>query len=173
VFDTKADLSIQSGIMFVGEGPGKTEQEGGVPFSGPAGNVLDAVLGRLGLERSRVYVSNVVKCRACENDKDRAPSPEEVKSCSDWLRREIELLKPRVVVPLGQTAFNRVVARPVSGGISNFAGQVYGGERIASLEGVTIIPLVHPAATLYGFEKKKYLAHVELLKELLECGNLV
>lgn len=172
VFDKKADLSIQSGVMFVGEGPGAKEQEAGIPFVGPAGKVLDSVLLHLHLTRPRVYISNVVKCRAQDGaGKDRQPSPAESHMCIAWLHREIEILKPKIIVPLGQVAFNQVTQSTMIGGISGFAGKRYTGGVVPG--GAIVVPLVHPAATLYGYDKKKYLSHIVSLRAILEEEKIV
>jgi len=169
VYDCLADLSVQSGVMFVGEGPGKSEQEEGVPFVGPAGKILDSVLLELGLSRKNVYVSNIVKCRAQEGEKDRPPTKEESEACIQWLKREIDILKPKVIIPLGQTALNNLTDS-VAAGISSLAGKEYlGGASITfGMEKTMIVPLVHPAACLYGFDKKKYLEHIVSLRRILE-----
>jgi DNA polymerase len=174
VFDKKADLSIQSGVMFVGEGPGAKEQEAGIPFVGPAGKVLDSVLLHLHLTRAQVYISNTVKCRAQDGSgKDRQPSFKESETCKCWLSSEVEILKPKVIVPLGQVAFNQVTQRSNIGGISGFAGKRYTETLSELANGAIIVPLVHPAACLYGFKKEEYLSHVQSLYEILKEEKIV
>ncbi|MCG2634236.1 MAG: uracil-DNA glycosylase, partial [Gammaproteobacteria bacterium] len=89
--------------LFVGEGPGAEEDRQGQPFVGRAGQLLTAMLKAIGLRRSQVYIANVVKCRPPEN---RNPTPDEMEACAPLLKRQIELLKPRVIVALGGVAAN-------------------------------------------------------------------
>ena len=88
-------------IMFIGEGPGEQEDLRGEPFVGPAGQLLDVMLELIGLDRSRVYIANIVKCRPPRN---RDPRPEEETACSGWLMRQIELVNPKIIVCLGRIA---------------------------------------------------------------------
>ncbi len=89
-------------LMFVGEAPGEEEDKSGLPFVGRSGNLLSNMLDKcLGLTRDDVYIANVVKCRPPEN---RDPEPDEVLACIDYLMRQIDLVKPKVVVPLGRVA---------------------------------------------------------------------
>ncbi len=93
-------------LMFVGEGPGETEDETGLPFVGRAGKLLDAMLASVGLERSRVYIANIVKCRPPQN---RDPLPEEREMCFPWLDNQIRLISPAVIVCLGRIAAMRFI----------------------------------------------------------------
>jgi len=93
-------------VLFVGEGPGEQEDLKGEPFVGPAGKLLDEMLAMIGLERSRVYIANIVKCRPPHN---RDPQPTEQESCSGWLRRQIELLQPKIIVCLGRIAATALI----------------------------------------------------------------
>src|SRR5256884_8970307 len=88
-------------IMFIGEGPGYYEDKQGEPFVGAAGQLLTKMLGEIGLRRQDVYIANVVKCRPPGN---RDPLPDEIESCSPYLRGQIELIDPRVLVTLGNFA---------------------------------------------------------------------
>jgi DNA polymerase len=159
--------------MFIGEGPGAKEQEAGVPFVGPVGKVLDSVLLHLGLSRARVYVSNIVKCRAQENEKDRTPTAQEAQECVGWLKKEIEILKPKIIVPLGQTALNHLTQSTSIGGISSLAGKRYDSVSGGLAGEALVVPLVHPAACLYGFKKEVYLSQVEALRKILEEEKIV
>ncbi len=99
--DPKAEL------MFVGEGPGECEDEEGKPFVGPAGEVLDNMMkNEMGIERKAVYIANIVMCRPPDN---RKPKPEECEECSPFLKRQIEVIKPKVIVALGATAAKRLL----------------------------------------------------------------
>ena len=129
-------------LMFVGEAPGFHEDKQGVPFVGQAGKLLDKLLGGIGLERSEVYIANVLKCRPPGN---RDPQPDEIESCEPYLFRQIELIQPRVVATLGNFATKLLSGKPT--GITRVHGQdqevTLGGNR------VLLYPLYHPAAALY------------------------
>lgn len=134
--DADADL------MFVGEGPGRTEDETGLPFVGQAGKLLDRLLAEIGMERGDVFIANVVKCRPPDN---RDPLPAEIDACQDYLRRQVELIEPLVVCCLGNFATKLLRADPT--GITRVRGRVeikMMGERAVRLH-----PLFHPAAALY------------------------
>jgi uracil-DNA glycosylase len=129
-------------LMFVGEAPGFHEDKQGVPFVGQAGKLLDKLLGGIGLERSEVYIANVLKCRPPGN---RDPQPDEIESCEPHLFRQIELIQPRVVATLGNFATKLLSGKPT--GIT----RVHGQEQEVALGGnsVLLYPLYHPAAALY------------------------
>jgi uracil-DNA glycosylase family 4 len=129
-------------LMFVGEAPGFHEDKQGVPFVGQAGKLLDNLLGGIGLERSEVYIANVLKCRPPGN---RDPQPDEIESCEPHLFRQIELIQPRVVATLGNFATKLLSGKPT--GIT----RVHGQEQEVTLGGnrVLLYPLYHPAAALY------------------------
>ena len=88
-------------VLFIGEGPGEQEDLQGEPFVGPAGKLLDDMLRMIDLDRSKVYIANMVKCRPPRN---RDPLPEEQQACAQWLRRQIALIDPKIVVCLGRIA---------------------------------------------------------------------
>lgn len=90
-----------SPLMFVGEGPGENEDLQGEPFVGKAGQLLDVMLELIGLDRSRVYICNIVKCRPPQN---RDPAPDERAACREWLNRQISLVNPKIIVCLGRIA---------------------------------------------------------------------
>jgi uracil-DNA glycosylase len=126
-------------LMFIGEGPGYYEDKQGEPFVGAAGQLLNRMLEEIGVRRSDVYIANVIKCRPPGN---RDPLPEEVDACTPWLREQIALIEPRVIVTLGNFATRFMLDKPVS--ISRVRGQRF------PQEGRTIIPTFHPAAILRG-----------------------
>jgi uracil-DNA glycosylase len=136
VGDPRADL------MFVGEAPGFHEDKQGLPFVGQAGKLLDKLLADIGLERSQVYVANVLKCRPPGN---RDPAPDEIESCEPHLFRQIELIEPRVVATLGNFATKLLSGKQT--GIT----RVHGVEEETTIGGrrVLLYPLYHPAAALY------------------------
>ena len=129
-------------LMFVGEAPGFHEDKQGYPFVGQAGKLLDRLLGGIGLERSQVYIANVLKCRPPGN---RDPQPDEIEACESHLFRQIELIEPTVVATLGNFATKLLSGKPT--GIT----RVHGVEQETTLGGnrVTLYPLYHPAAALY------------------------
>ena len=131
-----------AGLMFVGEAPGFHEDQQGYPFVGQAGKLLDRLLAGIGLDRSRVYVCNVLKCRPPGN---RDPQPDEIEACEGYLFRQIELIEPTVIATLGNFATKLLTGRPL--GITRVHGQeqevVLGGRR------VLLYPIYHPAAALY------------------------
>ena len=94
-------------VLFIGEGPGEQEDLQGEPFVGPAGKLLDDMLRMIDLDRSKVYIANMVKCRPPRN---RDPLPEEQQACSRWLQRQIALIDPKIVVCLGRIALGRIAA---------------------------------------------------------------
>ncbi len=88
-------------VIFIGEGPGEQEDLQGEPFVGPAGKLLDTMMEIIGLDRTKVYITNIVKCRPPRN---RDPLPDEQEACIGWLRRQIDLVDPRIIVFLGRIA---------------------------------------------------------------------
>jgi len=129
-------------LMFVGEAPGFHEDKQGLPFVGQAGKLLDKLLAGIGLQRSDVYVANVLKCRPPGN---RDPQPDEIEACESHLFRQIELIEPTIVATLGNFATKLLSGRPL--GIT----RVHGQEQETTLGGrsVLLYPLYHPAAALY------------------------
>lgn len=98
--------SYSSGIMFVGEAPGEVEDNEGVPFVGDTGQLLTLILNRLDVDRKDIYITNAVKCRP---EKNRTPTKEEIKACQPHLLREIQWIKPKVIVTLGNPAMHSVM----------------------------------------------------------------
>ncbi len=129
-------------LMFVGEAPGFHEDKQGLPFVGQAGKLLDQLLAGIGLDRSHVYIANVLKCRPPGN---RDPAPDEIESCEPHLFRQIELIEPKVVATLGNFATKLLSGKPT--GIT----RVHGVEQETMVGGnrVLLYPLYHPAAALY------------------------
>lgn len=133
-------------IMFVGEAPGYHEDQQGLPFVGAAGQFLESLLGSIGMRRSDVYITNIVKCRPPNN---REPQPEEIAACRPYLDRQIELIHPRMIVTLGrfsmQIAFSGVTITRVHGKPKRIGDIVY-------------VPMFHPAAALH---QPRYRASIE------------
>ena len=126
------------GLCFVGEGPGADEDAQGFPFVGKAGQLLDKMIEAMGFSRDDVYVCNIVKCRPPEN---RKPEPEEMAACMPYLKEQLELLAPEVIVALGATAVQGLFG--TSEGITRLRGRwkLYGGR-------VPVMPTFHPAYLL-------------------------
>lgn len=132
-------------LMFVGEAPGKNEDLQGEPFVGAAGKLLDELLGEIGTERSEVYIANVLKCRPPGN---RDPRPTEIDACKGYLREQIQLIQPKVVMTLGNFA-TKLLLRTETG-ITRLRGNRY-----EWWLGATLIPTFHPAAALRGGDRVK------------------
>ncbi|MFO7626905.1 MAG: uracil-DNA glycosylase [Candidatus Fermentibacteraceae bacterium] len=126
-----------SGILLVGEGPGATEDMQGLPFVGRAGELLDRILEAIGLNRRSVYIANVVKCRPPGN---RVPAPDEVDACLPILLRQIELMKPEVIVALGASAALALLG--TRKGIGALRGDMH------EFRGTLVMVTYHPAALL-------------------------
>ncbi|HVS48077.1 MAG TPA: uracil-DNA glycosylase [Candidatus Dormibacteraeota bacterium] len=126
-------------IMIVGEAPGFNEDRQGEPFVGAAGKLLDTLLARIGLSRADVYITNVLKCRPPMN---RDPMPNEAESCSPYLKRQLDLVQPKVVLILGRHALERLM--PGQGSISRVHGS------LVRRGDVAYVPLYHPAAALHN-----------------------
>lgn len=131
--------NIHADIMLIGEGPGRVEDETGRPFVGPSGQLLDEMLEKVGLRRDDLYVANVIKCRPPMN---RDPQPEEIKECFPYLRAQVALVKPRIIVCLGVHASRLVLGRDVR--ITKEHGKIH------RVKNFTIIPTFHPAALLHN-----------------------
>ena len=148
---------IDAKIMFVGEGPGQNEDEQGRPFVGAAGKLLTELLESIGIKRSDVFITNVVKCRPPSN---RAPRKGEIETCNPYLMSQIRLVKPRIVCALGTPAIAMLLGEEYS------ATRVHG--KPTSKGDVTILPMYHPAAALYDASLKEVLASdFRILRNLL------
>lgn len=131
-------------VMFVGEAPGMQEDRQGRPFVGPAGQLLNRMIAAMGLSREAVFIANVLKCRPPGN---RDPLPEEVAACKDFLRRQLAVLNPRVIVPLGAHAARWFLNTSV--GIMAVRG------RRVEIDGRVIVPTLHPSYLLHRPEDKR------------------
>ncbi|MBI2955666.1 MAG: uracil-DNA glycosylase [Chloroflexi bacterium] len=132
-------------ILFIGEAPGWHENQQGRPFVGPAGQLLDDLLVSIGLNRSEVYIANVIKCRPPNN---RDPLPAEIEACAHFLDRQITIIQPRMIVTLGRYSM----------------GKFFPGESISRIHGVArarggvlLFPMYHPAAALHQPSLRKIL----------------
>jgi uracil-DNA glycosylase len=145
-------------VMLIGEAPGKNEDLKGEPFVGAAGQLLNELLAHAGLQRHEVYIANVVKCRPPGN---RDPEPVEIETCTPFLREQIRLIEPEVLVTLGNFATKFVLKTET--GITRLHGTVHQAGRF------TVLPIFHPAAAIYDRTKRDaLLADFELLAAVLE-----
>ncbi len=145
-------------LMLVGEGPGATEDQTGRPFVGQAGQLLNSILEAIGLRREDVYITNVVKCRPPQN---RKPLPDEVAACIPYLYRQIELIKPKVIVALGGTAGEALL------GVKKSLGELRG--KVHRFGGIPLVVTYHPAALLRNPNwKKPTWDDVRIARQLLD-----
>lgn len=127
----------RSRILFVGEAPGRYEDEQGVPFVGRAGRLLDSLLESIDLNRSEVFITNMLKCRPPSN---RDPLPDELKACGPYLNKQIEIINPRIIVTLGRYSFAWFFPNIPIGDAR--------GKPISLENGTVVYPTYHPAAAL-------------------------
>lgn len=145
-------------LMLIGEAPGKNEDLKGKPFVGAAGSVLTEALQRFNIPVSQIYIANVLKCRPPGN---RDPSPEEIETCFPYLKRQIEIINPRLICTLGK--FAAQVLLNTKQGITSLRG------RRQYYKKITLIPIFHPAACIYKPNwKKLFLKDMEMVKKILE-----
>lgn len=131
-------------VMFIGEGPGENEDLQGEPFVGRAGKLLDKMLAAVDLDRNtNIYIANIVKCRPPKN---RDPKPEEQEMCIDWLRNQVKLIRPKIIVCLGRIAAARIIKSDIK--ITREHGQ------FIEKNGVLMMAMLHPAAILRDPRKK-------------------
>ena len=131
------DGEAQAQIMFVGEGPGQQEDESGHPFVGKSGKLLMNELKKIGIERSEVFITNIVKCRPPAN---RVPLADEIAACNDWLSAQIALVEPKFIVPVGGPSLQTLVSKNLR--ITKDRSSVF------RKDGILFIPILHPAAAL-------------------------
>lgn len=130
--------NFQSDVIFVGEAPGKNEDQNGEPFIGVAGKKLSVALEEAGISRDDVYITNIVKCRPPNN---RVPTTNERDTCKEYLKQEIEIIKPKLICILGNTAFNSILG---GSEITKFRGKV------VRKDNLLYFLTIHPAATIYN-----------------------
>jgi len=148
------DGKLDADILFVGEAPGRNEDEQGIPFCGAAGKNLDNLLENAGLNRKDIYIANILKCRPPEN---RDPLPEEIRAHTPWLLKQIKEMKPKIICSLGNYATKFFMA---GGDVDKMGEQpgitsVHGRVQQVEVDGLKIklIPLFHPAAIIYNRTK--------------------
>jgi DNA polymerase len=151
--------SASAECLFVGEAPGAEEDRRGLPFVGRAGQLLNAMIFALGLERDQTYITNVLKCRPPEN---RDPLGEEVRSCETYLQRQIELLEPRMIIALGRFAAQSLLKSTLP------IGKLRGLRHSYEPFGIPLVATYHPAYLLRSpLEKRKAWSDLRLAKTVL------
>lgn len=150
----------KANLMCIGEAPGFEEDKAGEPFVGKAGQLLNKILAAIGFARDEVYIANVIKCRPPNN---RDPSPEEVEQCLPYLRRQIELVDPKLILVLGRIAAHNLLNSTDS--LTRLRGRVH------TLENRKVVVTYHPAALLRNPQwKRSTWEDVQLLRKLYdEC----
>ena len=147
----------EADLMFVGEAPGADEDEQGIPFVGRAGQLLTKIIEAIGLTRDQVYIANVIKCRPPGN---RNPEPDEVETCEPFLFRQIDIIKPKVIVALGK--FGAQTLLRTLDPISRLRGRVY------DYRGAKLVPTFHPAYLLRNpASKREVWEDMKLVRRLL------
>jgi uracil-DNA glycosylase family 4 len=143
-------------LMFIGEAPGRFEDHHGKPFVGSAGKILESALMKVNIPRSRIFITNVVKCRPPGN---RKPKHKEIEACRQYLNRQISLINPKIICILGSTAYSSLLGGKATitnrGKILNFGGRQY-------------FFTIHPAATIYKRSLRRALED-----DLLELSRLI
>tara|TARA_B100001123_G_scaffold352041_1_gene403323 strand:+ start:14194 stop:14805 length:612 start_codon:yes stop_codon:yes gene_type:complete len=138
------DGNPDAALMFVGEAPGRDEDQQGLPFVGRAGQLLTKIIEAIDLERKDVYIANVIKCRPPKN---RNPEPDEVETCQPFLFAQIDVIQPRVIVALGSFAAHTLLGSEEP--ISKLRGHIY------AYRGAQLIPTFHPAYLLRSPDRKR------------------
>ncbi len=162
VFPVIGEGSHDANIMFVGEAPGKNEAKTGRPFCGSSGKILDQMIESIGLKREDVYITNIVKDRPPDN---RDPLPKEIEMYGPFLDRQIEIINPKVIVPLGRFSMDYIMRRFGLEGelksISFMHGQIF------QAKDRKIVPMYHPAVALYQNSlKEQMFKDFEVLKNI-------
>lgn len=135
--------NINAKIMFIGEGPGADEDKQGVPFVWKAGQLMNKAFQALGINREEIYIANIVKCRPPSN---RVPEEDEAQACLNYLRNQVVLIKPEIIVLLGSTALKTILGKEY--GITAVRG------KWMEKNGIKYMPTWHPAALLRDENKK-------------------
>lgn len=169
--ETRTNLVFGDGrhdaeVLFIGEGPGEQEDLQGKPFVGRSGQLLDKMLLAIGLDRSKIYIANIVKCRPPKN---RDPLPEEQDKCIDWLRNQVKIMKPKIIVCLGRISGMRIIKPDLK--ITREHGQW------TERGGVYMMATLHPAALLRNPSQKPeafkdFLALRDKIREVCERTEL-
>ncbi|MCI8345272.1 MAG: uracil-DNA glycosylase [Clostridia bacterium] len=145
----------EADLMFIGEGPGADEDKQGLPFVGKAGKLMNEAFKGLGIKREETYIANIVKCRPPQN---RVPEQDEAQTCLNYLRNQVILVRPKIIVLLGSTALKNVLGKEYA--ITSARG------KWIEKKGIKYMPTWHPAALLRDENKK-----IEFWKDLKEVAN--
>ena len=145
----------QADLMFIGEGPGADEDMQGIPFVGKAGKLMNMAFEAIGLNRDEVYIANIVKCRPPSN---RNPQDDEAMACLNYLRNQVILVKPKIIVLLGSVALKNILGKEY--GITASRG------KWVEKKGILYMPTWHPAALLRDEAKK-----IDFIKDLQDVIN--
>ena len=149
--------SVKTKIVFIGEAPGRTEDLQGMPFVGTAGKILSEALAYAGFTRDDVYITNIVKCRPPDN---RRPNKQEMNSCSNYLQKELEIIQPKIICILGNTAFGSLLG---GNAITKNRG------KIIKKNGQLYFVTVHPAAIIYNQDLRQVLKDdLKTLSDILD-----
>ena len=157
---TRTNIVFGSGnknadIMMIGEGPGADEDKEGIPFVGKAGKLMNKAFEGLEINREEIYIANIVKCRPPQN---RVPEEDEARACLDYLRNQVILVKPKIIVLLGSTALKNILGKEY--GITSARG------KWIEKKGILYMPTWHPAALLRDENKKiEFWKDLKLVKE--------
>ena len=143
-------------IFFIGEGPGENEDLQGRPFVGRAGDLLNKMIAGMGLRREQVFIANIVKCRPPDN---RVPAPDEVETCTPYLVRQLEIIRPRVIVTLGLPAAKYMLQSRLTMG--KLRGQWH------NWRGIKLMPTFHPAYLLRSYTEENRAAVWSDLKQVM------
>lgn len=176
--DTRKNVVIPRGnciadFMFLGEAPGKDEDEVGVPFVGRAGQWFESMIEQLGFTKEDFYLTNTVKCRpVTQGGKNRTPTIEEIQFCSYWLKQEIDLVNPKLIVIMGGTALKVFFENTK---ISNVAGEELLGHKLSKSRGIRLFVLYHPAVLVYNksYYLPIYKRHLNKLNNIIDSIQLV
>ena len=155
--------NINAEVMLIGEGPGANEDMLGMPFVGRSGKLLDEMLSKIDLDRNKnIYIANIVKCRPPQN---RDPLPEEQEACIEWLRNQVAIIKPKIIVAVGRIAALKIIDPNIK--ITQDHGKFYKKKKI------WFMPTIHPASLLRNPNQKKLVEEdlLTLKQKILEICN--
>jgi uracil-DNA glycosylase family 4 len=153
---------VDAKIFFIGEGPGETEDQTGRPFVGKAGQLLEKMIGAMGLSRSQVFIANIVKCRPPNN---RVPGLDEVETCTPYLVRQLETIRPQVIVTLGLPA-----VKYMTGDLRLTMGRMRG--TFIDWRGIRMMPTYHPAYLLRSYTEANRAAVWSDLQQVMAAVGL-
>ena len=156
--------NFDADILFIGEAPGATEDKQGIPFCGMSGKILDELLTSVGLDRGDIFITNTVLCRPPNN---RNPKKDEIENCRSRLDQLIEIMRPKVIVTIGNFATQRIIGKTK---MKSIHGQVFDFK-----EHIKVVPVIHPASYLYSgrnpelFEQMKY--DFKIIVEIIKSNS--